>query len=146
MLSPFPSARGTVLVVDDEADARALVSEYLERHGFDVDQASDGIDALSYLYATKPLALLIDLVMPRMNGVDVIRQIRTDRKLAGVPIIAMSGTSEMLARAKEAGAETGVPKPINLPLLLRTVRAQMARARRLASGSDVPDPRRRDVA
>src|SRR6202041_1778538 len=93
MLSPFPSARGTVLVVDDEADARALVSEYLERHGFDVDQASDGIDALSYLYATKPLALLIDLVMPRMNGVDVIRQIRTDRKLAGVPIIAMSGTS-----------------------------------------------------
>src|ERR1700722_10912976 len=143
MLSPFPCARRTILVVDDEADARNLVSEYLRSHGLDVDQASDGIDALSYLYATKPLALLIDLVMPRMNGLDVIRQIRSDRKLADVPIVAMSAASEMLARAKEAGAEVGVAKPINLPLLLRTVRTQMARARRVpASGAGIPDPNR----
>jgi CheY-like chemotaxis protein len=123
MVPPTQSKR-SLLVVDDEADIRTVLSDFLVAEGFEVVQARDGIDALSYLYARRPAAVLIDVCMPRMDGLELIRQMQTDRTLAGVAVVAMSGAAEMLIRAKEAGAHAVLRKPFEPMVLLRTMRAQ----------------------
>jgi CheY-like chemotaxis protein len=129
MILPSTPARRSVLVVDDEPDVLSLLSEYLGDEGFDVVGARDGIDALSYLYARRPAAVLIDLCMPRMDGLELIRQMRSDRALAGVAVVAMSGDPGLLAAAKEAGAQAALRKPFDPLLVLRTVRAQAGSVR-----------------
>jgi CheY-like chemotaxis protein len=139
MVPPFTQSKRSLLVVDDEADTRTLLSDYLSAEGFEVVQARDGIDALSYLYARRPAAVLIDLCMPRMDGLELIRQMRTDRALAGVAVVAMSGAPDMLIRAKEAGAHAVLPKPFDPMVLLRTMRAQAGGAfERRAKAHAVP--------
>jgi CheY-like chemotaxis protein len=128
ILLPSP-ARRSVLVVDDEPDVLSLLSEYLGGEGFDVAKARDGIDALSYLYVRRPAAVLIDLHMPRMDGLELIRQMRSDRALARVAVVAMSGAAGMLAAAKEAGAQAVLQKPFDPQVVLRTVRAQAGSVR-----------------
>jgi len=68
--------------------------------------------------------VLIDLCMPRMDGLELIRQMRSDRALASIAVVAMSGTPGMLAAAKEAGAQALLRKPFDPLLVLRIVRAQ----------------------
>ena len=111
--SPVADKERTVLVVDDDRDLLAQMASYLTAAGFTVAQASDGIDALSYLYATRPRAALIDLMMPRMDGVELIEQIRSDAKLAGLRVVAVSGMPAMLARARKAGADEALRKPLD---------------------------------
>jgi DNA-binding response OmpR family regulator len=131
----LPLANRSVLVVDDDPDILSLLAELLGAQGFDVVPASDGIDALSYLYARCPAAVLIDLRMPRMDGLELIRQMRSDRALADVVVVAMSGARDMLGRAKEAGAQAVLLKPFDSEALLRTLRAHIRDA------SDAGSPR-----
>jgi CheY-like chemotaxis protein len=111
----------TVLIVDDDEELRANLASCLTTAGFTVAQATDGIDALSYLYATRPCAVLIDLMMPRMDGVELIEQIRSDPNLAGVGIVAVSGMPGMLARARKAGADEALCKPLDPLAILRAL-------------------------
>ena len=115
------NVKRSVLVVDDEADLLDLLSDYLGAEGFDVVQATDGIDALSCMYAARPSVVLIDLMMPRMNGLEVLAQIRNDRALADVPVVAMSGDVDMLARATLAGANEVLRKPVEPRLIVRAL-------------------------
>lgn len=114
-------ASNSLLLVDDELDLLSDLAEYLGSEGFEVAQATDGIDALSYLYASRPRVVLIDLVMPRMSGIELIEQIRSDPTLASVRVVAMSGTSAMLPRARIAGANDILRKPIDPIVLVRTL-------------------------
>ncbi len=113
-----PEMKRSVLVVDDEADLLELLTTYLGVEGFEVVRATDGIDALSCMYASRPSVVLIDLVMPRMNGLEVIAQIRNDRALADVPVVAMSGDAGMLQRARIAGADEVLRKPVEPRLVV----------------------------
>ncbi len=115
--------RPAVLLVDDEPEILVLLSEYLGSEGFDVVQAKDGIDALSCLYARTPKMVLVDLMMPRMNGIELITQMRNDRRLSGVRIVAMSAAPALLPTARASGADEVIAKPIDCGMLLRLLNA-----------------------
>jgi CheY-like chemotaxis protein len=101
-----------VLLVDDDREGAASVAEHLAALGIRIVQAHDGFDALSCLYARRPTAVVLDLMMPRMDGLEVIGQIRGERAFAEIPIVAISGAPEALAAAKLAGAHV-LAKPVD---------------------------------
>ena len=99
----------TVLTVEDDPIARADLRLVLEGAGFSVSAARDGVEAVRLARETKPDAILLDLGLPRMDGVEVTRRILADQL---VPIVALTGRSmDMAHRAVEAGATSFVLKP-----------------------------------
>jgi chemosensory pili system protein ChpA (sensor histidine kinase/response regulator) len=119
MIAAKKTKHSCALVVEDEANARDILTEFLHSEGFEVAHARDGVDALSYVYARAPAVVLLDLMMPRMSGLEVIDQIRHDSVLARIPIVAMSSASDLLTRALDFGADAAVPKPLDLPAFAR---------------------------
>ena len=83
-----------VLVVDDERDVQALVRLVLERQGYDVDAASDGREALAKIEARRPDLVLLDLMMPVMNGWQFRAKQLQDPALAEIPVIVMSASDD----------------------------------------------------
>ncbi len=80
-----------ILVVDDNATIRELAEEYLTSAGYNVLMASDGEEALALARKEQPVLILLDLVMPEMTGLEVVREIRNDPRLKETPIVIMSG-------------------------------------------------------
>jgi len=111
----------SVLIVDDDAEFAEQLSIHLQEAGIHAARASDGIDALSSLYATRAWIVLIDLVMPRMNGIELIEQIRSDPRLYSIGVVAMSGDAAMLVAAERAGADAAVSKPFDPAVIVRLV-------------------------
>src|SRR3972149_4133655 len=101
------NSQGRVLVVDDQAANRELISEILADEGYDVVTAQDGLDALNQLAAPLPDVIISDLRMPRMSGFEFLAVVR--RKYPDVPLIAISGEFE----GKEV--PPGVPADAYLP-------------------------------
>lgn len=106
--------RAHVLVVDDEPMAVNLLARFLSRCGYRVSTAGDGLEALTVCSRDAPDLVLTDLRMPRMDGLELIRKLRTDR--APVHIIAMTGNTFMGgdSDALNAGAEMVMRKPLKL--------------------------------
>ena len=96
----------TVLVVDDSVTVRKVTSRFLERQGFNVVLAKDGIDALEILQETTPDLMLLDIEMPRMDGFEVASQVRHNRRLQQLPIIMI--TSRTGEKHRERDFEIGV--------------------------------------
>ncbi|MEE9251222.1 MAG: response regulator [Alphaproteobacteria bacterium] len=103
-----------ILVVDDEADIRAELAEYLETKGYRVEVASDGREAFDRFEAAPADVVLTDIKMPRGDGFELIRRLRAIDP--DVPIIVMTGRFSQTdrARAKELGATIMIEKPIML--------------------------------
>ena len=114
---------GPILVVDDEPDIREAISELLEQEGYEVVGAGDGAEALSKARATRPTVVLLDLMMPGMNGWEFCARQRGDPELAGIPVIVVSA----LGRAPGVTAADYIQKPFDLDALLKAVR-RLARA------------------
>lgn len=112
-----------VLVVDDDADARLMFRLMLESAGYQVEEAKDGVAAMIFIRALPPDVVVTDLVMPRMDGRELIRRIRTDSSAAAVSILAITGHPE--AREHAAGADAVLDKPFDRARLLEMV-AQLA--------------------
>jgi two-component system response regulator CpxR len=118
--------QSTILLADDDTELSGLLKEYFESEGFDVRLASDGTKALEE--ARKPgldLAVL-DVMMPGMSGMDVLKQLREDSKL---PVIMLTARGDDMDRilGLELGADDYVPKPCNPRELLARIRAVMRR-------------------
>src|SRR4051794_1284811 len=96
----------SVLVVDDSLDTCRLLARLLVRHGCAVACACGGQQALSYLATTVPSLVILDLMMPDMDGMQVLRDIRRDPRTAGVPIVMFSAISDpaVCAEALASGA------------------------------------------
>jgi two-component system, cell cycle response regulator DivK len=112
-----------VLVVDDDRDAREMLSEFLEFSGFHVEQAADGARAVSLATDLQPSIVLMDLSMPRMDGWEATRRIKRDEQLKEIPVVAASAhalTSEVKS-AFEAGCDGFISKPLDLSLVATTV-------------------------
>jgi two-component system, cell cycle response regulator DivK len=110
----------TVLFVDDMANIRELYERYFKLKGLRVITAADGLDALQMVELNRPDAIVLDLVMPRMSGWDVIKELRSSAATRHIPIVAMSGRA-VRDKALEAGANTYVQKPCLPEELLREV-------------------------
>jgi CheY-like chemotaxis protein len=104
----------SVLVVDDAAADRRIVGRLLERAGFDVREADDGVGALRLAAEHAPDAVVMDVRMPGMSGLHVLRRLREDERLATVPVLLVSGEhdNEAVARALSEGADDFMAKPI----------------------------------
>jgi len=114
------SGPGRILVVDDNEFNRDMLSRQLERQQHEVSTAPDGTTALAMLRAQRFEVVLLDLMMPGMNGFDVLQAVRGDAALSNVAVILVSALDEMdsVVRCIEAGAEDYLFKPVN-PTLLR---------------------------
>ena len=104
------NAPGSVLVVDDDADVRALVSELLTRAGYEVSEAPNGREALKSLFDERPDLVLLDISMPELDGWATLDRIR---ELSDVPVVMLSALGAELekVRALRAGADDYVTKP-----------------------------------
>jgi chemosensory pili system protein ChpA (sensor histidine kinase/response regulator) len=105
--------RPTVMVVDDSLTVRKITGRLLAREGYEVIVAKDGVEAMEKLHDMIPDVMLVDIEMPRMDGFDLTRNVRADRRLAAVPIIIItSRTAEKHQNyAKEIGASAFLGKP-----------------------------------
>jgi CheY-like chemotaxis protein len=113
---------GEILIVDDDEDIRDVVGLLLEVEGFQVAKARDGLDALAQLQAGPPPALiLLDMMMPRMDGESFVAAIRCDPKLAGIPVVIMSGHHLARQKAEELEAAGCLVKPVEMKDLLWVV-------------------------
>ncbi len=141
----------TILVVEDEPQIAGIVRDYLEHAGFAVIAAGDGAAALAIVRARRPDALVLDLGLPRVDGLDVIRAIRRDSR---VPILILSARGDETDRVAglELGADDYVVKPFSPRELVARVRAVLRRAEavpladeRIVAGDIVLDLVRRRV-
>jgi CheY-like chemotaxis protein len=109
----------SVLVVDDEVDIREAVTELLLDEGYEVLDASDGAEAIQKARAHHPSVVLLDLMMPGMNGWEFCARRKGDPELEGIPVIVLSA----LGRVQGLGAAGYLQKPFDLDELLSAVKA-----------------------
>lgn len=120
-----------MLVVDDEPSIRQLLESALVDAGVAVTTARDGIEAIERARADRPSVVLLDLMLPRLDGVEVARRLRADPLTASVYVVAMTASGRFGAAAMEAGADAFVAKPFDLDQVLEQVAAAMRRPRLL---------------
>ena len=124
-----------VLLVVDSAEARTLYGEYLEFCGFRVITAVDGEQAVASARTTLPEVILMDLALPRVDGCEAIRQLRSDPRTADTPVVALIGQNfgDDPDLAREAGADLCLSKPCLPSQVGRVVRAMLWRRELLRS-------------
>jgi len=118
-----------ILLVDDEPDLLQLLRYRLEREGFEVFWAEDGQEALQKLREIRPDLVVLDVMMPRMDGVETCKRIRNDAVFAQVPILMLTArtTENDEILGLEAGADDYLPKPISTHLFISRLRALLRR-------------------
>jgi len=126
-----PEPSGRILVVDDDELNRDVLTRQLERQRYDVAKAASGPAALSMLAAHRFDIMLLDVIMPGMNGFEVLETVKRDPALAGVAVILVSALDEMdsMIRGIEAGAEDYLFKPVNPTLLRARIKSTLDRMR-----------------
>ena len=118
-----------ILVADDDDDLRALVSYRLESAGYDVVQAVDGQQAVDLAFERAPDVVVLDVMMPKLDGYEVARRLRADERTQRVPVILLTSRSQEqdVAAGFDAGANDYVTKPFSPAELHARVRAMLAR-------------------
>jgi two-component system cell cycle response regulator DivK len=112
-----------VLVVDDDRDGREMYTATLQRAGFRVEQAADGYEAVDKGYKMRPDVILMDLLMPRLDGWEVIGWLKSNRNTTGIPIVAVTGAQpEQRELARQAGVLSVLVKPCPPETLLNEIR------------------------
>jgi class 3 adenylate cyclase len=108
--------RGLVLIVDDEPNNRMLLRDALEVHGYEITEAEDGEQALQMVAQQPPDVILLDVMMPRLDGFEVCRRLKKDARTAPIPILIVTALSERLERMMgvAAGASDFLTKPVDL--------------------------------
>ena len=115
-----------VLLVEDNTRLRRAFASYLRGEGFQVDEASDGEQGLAQMHQTLPDIVVLDLVMPVMDGRTFASACRKDPLLAPVPIVVLSGADELSEAVESVGARAGLAKPIDLDVLAAVVQRIVA--------------------
>ena len=110
----MPSSEKTVLIIEDETDAADLFAEMMRVSGFSVLKTSSSTPAISMMTAEKPDIVLLDIMMPDISGLDILRQMRADPDLADIPVVVVSakGMPADIKNGMEAGASTYLTKPV----------------------------------
>ena len=144
-----------ILVVEDDPDIAELVDRYLTKAGFATDRVSSGRDALDAIAAKTPDLLVLDLMLPHLDGLEICRRVRANEQTANIPIIMLTARAEESERivGLELGADDYLAKPFSPNELVARVRALLRRANRqapvaktLAYGSIAVDTERHVVS
>jgi CheY-like chemotaxis protein len=104
-----------VLIADDFEDTRRMMKLLLEKNGYDVSEARDGYEAVQRAVEDPPDVILMDIAMPVMDGIQATQAIRQHRRLANVPIIALTAYGDFYnERARDVGCNDVMQKPVEL--------------------------------
>lgn len=131
--------RPHVLIVDDENDLLDLLKYNFEREGYRVSMAGDGEEGLAVARAGQPDLIILDIMMPRMDGIEACRRIREDAGLRKTPVLMLTARTEDEHQVEglDVGADIYVSKPVSIPVLLSQTRALMRSSRRSETPPDV---------
>ncbi len=131
----------TVLVVDDAPDALSLISDTLEAEGINTLVALDGKQALTIAKQLKPDMILLDAIMPNIDGFETCRQLKAIPQLNSIPVIFMTGLSdtESVLKGLEAGGVDYLTKPVNPDELLARMKVHLSNARLMSSAQQALD-------
>jgi DNA-binding response OmpR family regulator len=121
-------SRGKILVVDDELNVAQMLAEYLTEQGYQVATAHGGIEALTKIDLEKPQVILLDIRMPEMDGVEVLRRIRSFDTQVGILMISANDDVELAKQTIAMGAFDYTLKPVDFAYLSRAVDTMMARS------------------
>jgi adenylate cyclase len=123
--------RARILVVDDDPHNRDLLCRRLERQGFEVESARDGIDGLRRIDAGDFDLVMLDVMMPGMNGLEVLERVRRTRSMSELPIVLATALAETedAVEGLASGANDYVTKPFDFPMVVARVRTQLASSR-----------------
>jgi CheY-like chemotaxis protein len=116
----------TILVVEDDEDIRLTVAEILRDNGYEVDTAIHGVDALRKLEQARPRLMLLDLMMPVMDGVTLLQQIVGRPELRSIPVVVFTAHDKPVEVPSEMVVGT-LRKPISMKELLQVVEASLSR-------------------
>ncbi len=120
-----------ILVVDDESRIVDLVTSMLSKHGYDVVSASDGVEALEQVKDLKPDLVLLDIMMPKMDGTTVAEELRSRRDTENLPVVFLTSLvedAELQQEGDEIGGHLFLAKPFNLPDLLSIIDRALRRS------------------
>lgn len=109
-------------MVEDDRELSQTLAEVLQEFEYRVECAHDGAAALARLNEDVPAAIVLDLRMPGMNGIEFLNHRRGDAALARVPVIVLSADADMAEEAQKLGADAALAKPVHLFLLLEAIR------------------------
>ena len=120
----------TILIVDDEADLLELIEYNLKREGYNVLKAENGAEGLRLARKHHPDLVLLDIMMPRMTGTDVLRATKDEPELRGVPVIFLTARAdeETEIEGLDIGADDFLPKPISTAKLVSRIRSVLRRS------------------
>jgi len=118
----------TVLIIEDEEDAAELFAEMMRVSGFRVVKTSKSTPAISLMSSEKPDVILLDIMMPEISGLDILRQMRREPELANIPVIVITAKSmpSDIKNGMEAGASTYLTKPVGFLELKDAVERALA--------------------
>ena len=130
---------GSVLIVEDDADIANLIAHFLEKHGFRSDIVGDGGRAAAQAREAPPDLVILDVMLPGLNGLEVCRALRADTRTANVPIIMLTARGEESERilGLDVGADDYIVKPFSPNELMARVRALMRRSAPVAAKARV---------
>ncbi len=119
----------TVLLVEDSLSAREMITELLKNHGLVVKAVCDGVEALDLLKKYNPDLVVLDIVMPRMNGYEVCRRLKSDPKTKDLPVVICSSKGEEFDRywGMKQGADAYIAKPFQAIELIGTIKQLLRR-------------------
>jgi CheY-like chemotaxis protein len=123
----------SILVVEDNADSRDALKALLEAYGFTVIEAQNGQEAITKALSSKPDLVLMDIMMPVMDGLQATRNLRSHPEFAHIPILALSAMVGARDLAIKAGCDDHLTKPMEMGQFVRTIRNWLDR-RRNSSG------------
>ena len=110
------------LLVEDDSDLRELLTEMLESAGFSVEGATNGVEALDSLRRRRPTIVILDLMMPVMDGWQLRARMLEDEALADIPVIVVSGVGDLCESSAALKARDVFAKPVAWPTLLAALR------------------------
>jgi CheY-like chemotaxis protein len=121
-----------VLVIDDDHRSVELVSAILTMAGFEVRAAYDGVSGIEMAREVQPVAIVLDMMMPGIDGITTLQRLKWDPILADIPVVGMTASSDLsyTGKAFRAGADFFVPKPLNRASLVRAVELAADNAQR----------------
>ena len=138
----------TILIVDDESDILDLVSINLERRSYETLRAADGLSGLKLAAKERPDLVVLDIMLPEMDGFTVFKRMRQDSRTHGTPVILLSAKADQADKIAglELGADDYVTKPFSPKELVLRIEAVLRRSQRVAAVNEIEaDPLRIDV-
>ncbi len=123
----------TILLVDDEADILEFLSYNLKKEGFQIITANDGIEAVEIAKIHNPDLIVLDLMMPRMDGIETCQMIRSNEKIANAIVVFLTSRAEDYSQVAclEAGADDFIKKPVRPRVLIAKINSLLRRADRV---------------